>query len=214
MRLNPSLNLSCGASLRPLSHPLLAGLLLGSVLALGACSTSAPKPAAPAASGGTAAAPAAPAAKGIQSIARLEPTKGSSVSGVVQFFPRGDGSVQVKGSVQGLAPNSVHGFHIHEKGDCSSGDGLSAGGHFNPGQQAHGKFDGAVHHAGDLPSLTADAQGTATIDFTSRSIALDRGPSGILGRGLIVHNDPDDYTTQPTGNSGARVACAVIERGA
>jgi len=74
--------------------------------------------------------------------------------------------------------------------------------------------DGAVHHAGDLPSLTADAQGTATIDFTSRSIALDRGTSGILGRGLIVHNDPDDYTTQPTGNSGARVACAVIERGA
>ncbi|GGH53806.1 hypothetical protein GCM10010975_09750 [Comamonas phosphati] len=211
MRLNPSLNHSSGASPRPLSHPLLSGLLLASVLALGACSTSAPKPAAPASGGGTA---AAPAAKGIQSIARLEPTKGSSVNGVVQFFPRGDGSVQVKGTVQGLAPNSVHGFHIHEKGDCSSGDGLSAGGHFNPGQQAHGKFDGAVHHAGDLPSLTADSQGTASIDFTSRSIALDRGNSGILGRGLIVHNDPDDYTTQPTGNSGARVACAVIERGA
>lgn len=213
MRLNPSLKLSTGTSSRPLSSPLLVGLLLGSVLALGACSTSAPKPSAPA-SDVSAAAPATAAGKGVQAIARLEPTKGSLVNGVVQFFPRGDGSVQVKGTIQGLAPNSVHGFHIHEKGDCSSGDGLSAGGHFNPGQQAHGKFDGAVHHAGDLPSLTADAQGTATIDFTSRSIALDRGNSGILGRGLIVHHDPDDYTTQPTGNSGARVACAVIERGA
>lgn len=210
MRLNPSLTSSRGASPRPL----LAGLLLGSVLALAACSTSAPKPAGSASGDGMAATRGASGGKGVQAIARLEPTKGSSVNGVVQFFPRGDGSVQVKGTVRGLAPNSVHGFHIHEKGDCSSGDGLSAGGHFNPGQQAHGKFDGAVHHAGDLPSLTADAQGTATIDFTSRSIALDRGTSGILGRGLIVHNDPDDYTTQPTGNSGARVACAVIERGA
>ena len=135
--------------------------------------------------------------------------------GGLQFFPLAEGGIRVQGRVEGLAPNSEHGFHIHEKGDCSSGDGLSAGGHFNPAQQAHGKFnDSKAHHAGDLPSLDADPQGVATIDFVSKELTLDRGSNGILGRGLIVHNDPDDYTTQPTGNSGARLACAVIERGA
>lgn len=153
--------------------------------------------------------------KGIQSIARLEATKGSQVSGIVQFFPQADGSIRIQGRVQGLAPNSEHGFHVHEKGDCSSGDGLSAGGHFNPSQQAHGKFgDSKAHHLGDLPSLEADNQGVAIIDFVSKELKLDRGSHGVLGRALIVHKDPDDYTTQPTGNSGARLACAVIERGA
>ena len=92
-------------------------------------------------------------------------------------------------------------------------DGLSAGGHFNPTGQAHGRFDSSTHHTGDLPSLRSDAQGMASIDFVSRGLALDQGPNSVVGRGLIVHKDPDDYTTQPTGNSGARLACAVITRG-
>lgn len=192
------------------SRPVWMGLSLAATLSLTACSTTAPvesaKPETAAAS---------TVHKGVQSIARLEATKGSSVTGTVQFFPLAEGGVRVQGRVEGLAPNSEHGFHIHEKGDCSSGDGLSAGGHFNPAQQAHGKFnDSKAHHAGDLPSLDADPQGVATIDFVSKELTLDRGSNGILGRGLIVHNDPDDYTTQPTGNSGARLACAVIERGA
>lgn len=186
------------------------GLSLVAALSLAACSTTAPAELAKAEPAATTA-----AHKGVQSIARLEATKGSSVTGTVQFFPLAEGGVRVQGRVQGLAPNSEHGFHIHEKGDCSSGDGLSAGGHFNPAQQAHGKFNGdKAHHVGDLPSLDADSQGVATIDFVSKTFTLDRGSNGILGRGLIVHNDPDDYTTQPTGNSGARLACAVIERGA
>lgn len=161
------------------------------------------------------AASTAGAGKSVQSIARLEATKGSSVSGTVQFFPLTEGGVRIQGRVEGLAPNTEHGFHIHEKGDCSSGDGLSAGGHFNPTQQAHGKFNASQpHHLGDLPSLDADPQGVAIIDFVSKDLALNRGANGILGRSLIVHNDPDDFTTQPTGNSGARLACAVIERGA
>ncbi|PIG09048.1 superoxide dismutase family protein [Comamonas sp. 26] len=193
------------------SHPVCTGLMLAAALALTACSTS-----------GNMASPASSApvadksqSKGVQSIARLESTKGSQVTGTLQFFPLAEGGIRVQGRVEGLAPNSEHGFHIHEKGDCSSGDGLSAGGHFNPAQQAHGKFgDSKAHHLGDLPSLDADTQGVATIDFVSKNLTLDRGSNGILGRSLIVHNDPDDYTTQPTGNSGARLACAVIERGA
>ena len=151
---------------------------------------------------------------GPSATAQLKPTTGNTTSGTVQFVQKGK-QVQVSAMVNGLKPGAVHGFHIHEKGDCSSGDGLSAGGHFNPTQQAHGKpgANGA-HHLGDLLSLDADPQGVATFDFVHKDIALDRGSNGILGRGLIVHNDPDDYTTQPTGNSGARLACAVIERGA
>lgn len=193
------------------SYPLCMGLTLAATLALTACSTS---------GNTTSTSSSAPAtvsgqSKGVQSIARLESTKGSQVTGTLQFFPLAEGGIRVQGRVEGLAPNTEHGFHIHEKGDCSSGDGLSAGGHFNPAQQAHGKFgDSKPHHLGDLPSLDADPQGVATIDFVSKNLALNRPHNGILGRSLIVHNDPDDYTTQPTGNSGARLACAVIERGA
>ena len=151
---------------------------------------------------------------GPSAMAKLEPTRGNTAAGTVTFVQSGE-VVKVSGSISGLKPGAEHGFHIHEKGDCSSGDGLSAGGHFNPAQQAHGKFgDSKAHHLGDLPSLDADTQGVATIDFVSKNLTLDRGSNGILGRSLIVHNDPDDYTTQPTGNSGARLACAVIERGA
>ena len=195
------------------SRPVWTGLALAATLVLTACST-ASNTAAPT-STASSAEPAAARSKGVQSIARLASTKGSQVTGTLQFFPLAEGGVRVQGRVEGLAPNSEHGFHIHEKGDCSSGDGLSAGGHFNPAQQAHGKFgDSKAHHLGDLPSLDADTQGVATIDFVSKNLTLDRGSNGILGRSLIVHNDPDDYTTQPTGNSGARLACAVIERGA
>lgn len=195
------------------SRPAWAGLTIVASLAMTACSTTS-NTAVPSPSSSEAA-PAASPGKGVQSIARLEATKGSQVTGTVQFFPQADGSVRVKGRVEGLAPNTEHGFHVHEKGDCSSGDGLSAGGHFNPGQQAHGKFnDSKANHIGDLPSLDADTQGVAVVDFVSKELKLDRGSNGVLGRSLIVHNDPDDYTTQPTGNSGARLACAVIERGA
>jgi Cu-Zn family superoxide dismutase len=113
------------------------------------------------------------------------------------MFHQEEGGVFMHARLSGLTPGQEHGFHIHEKGDCSSGDGLSAGGHFNPAGKPHGPQD-AEHHAGDLPALKADANGKADLR--------------IVGRGLIVHAQPDDYRTQPTGNSGARVACAVIAR--
>jgi Cu-Zn family superoxide dismutase len=140
--------------------------------------------------------------------ATLQPTRGNAVSGALQFRQTASG-LRVTGEVRGLTPGQEVGFHVHEKGDCSSGDGMSAGGHFNPGGLAHGRHGAAVHHAGDLPSLKADASGVARIDFETRSIALG-GATDIVGKGLIVHRDPDDYTTQPTGNAGPRLACAVI----
>jgi Cu-Zn family superoxide dismutase len=98
----------------------------------------------------------------------------------------------------------------HEKGDCSSGDGLSAGGHFNPGGKPHGHHGMGEHHTGDLPSLKADASGVAAIHFESRTIRVGGSANDIVGKGLIVHRDPDDFKTQPTGNAGPRLACAVI----
>ncbi|MDF1486602.1 superoxide dismutase family protein [Ramlibacter sp. H39-3-26] len=149
---------------------------------------------------------------GPRATARLEPTRGSSVSGTVVFTQAGD-TVRVRGEIRGLQPGTEHGFHIHEKGDCSSGDGMSAGGHFNPGGQPHGRHDGAAHHVGDLPSLRADASGVAVVDFESKTLVVGSGAADAVGRGLIVHRDPDDFTTQPTGNSGPRLACAAIAKG-
>lgn len=141
----------------------------------------------------------------------LAPTTGNTASGMVHFVTAGD-RVQVKGEIRGLKPNAEHGFHVHEKGDCSSGDGMSAGGHFNPANAPHGAHGKSSHHAGDLPSLRANAAGVATFSFESSSIAVGSGAKDVIGKGLIVHRDPDDYTTQPTGNAGPRLACAVIRR--
>jgi Cu-Zn family superoxide dismutase len=141
--------------------------------------------------------------------AQLQATKGNTTTGSVRFVQSGD-VVKVSGEITGLKPGAEHGFHIHEKGDCSSGDGMSAGGHFNPGGKSHGHHGMGEHHTGDLPSLKADANGVAKFSFESRTIHVGSTDNNIVGRGLIVHRDPDDYKTQPTGNAGPRLACAVI----
>ena len=148
---------------------------------------------------------------GPSATAQLTATSGNTVSGSLQFTQL-PGRVRISGEVRGLRPNTVHGFHIHEKGDCSSGDGMSTGGHFNPDGHAHGAATGAMHHAGDLPSLQADASGTAQFRYETAELTVGSGPHDVVGHGLIVHKDADDFTTQPTGNSGARLACAVITR--
>ena len=144
-------------------------------------------------------------------VARLMPTQGNTTTGEVRFTTLG-AKVFVEVQVSGLKPGAEHGFHVHEKGDCSSGDGMSTGGHFNPLGHAHGAHGHGVHHAGDLPSLVADAQGHASLRFESATISVGTGATDVVGRGLIVHRDPDDFKTQPTGNAGPRWACAVIQR--
>jgi Cu-Zn family superoxide dismutase len=149
---------------------------------------------------------------GAKAVAKLAPTKGNSVSGTVTFEQRGS-AVRVSGTISGLKPGAEHGFHVHDKGDCSSGDGMSAGGHFNPLATSHGHYGAAEHHAGDMPSLRADAGGNAAFSFEASGIAVGSGATDIVGRGLIVHRDPDDYKSQPAGNAGPRLACAVIAGG-
>ena len=148
---------------------------------------------------------------GPRASAQLQSTIGNSTSGSVNFVQTGT-KVLVSGEVRGLKPNAEHGFHVHEKGDCSSGDGMSTGGHFNPSGAPQGNHGSGMHHTGDLPSLKADAGGVARFSFESSTIAVGSGITNVVGKGLIVHRDPDDYKTQPTGNAGPRLACAIINR--
>jgi Cu-Zn family superoxide dismutase len=138
----------------------------------------------------------------------LHGTKGNEVSGVVRFDAV-EGGVKVTADVEGLAPNSKHGFHIHEYGDCSAGGATSAGGHYNPEDHPHALPPKTPRHAGDLGNLEADASGKAHFEMTVEGISIAGENDPILGRGVIVHEKADDGS-QPAGNAGARVACGVI----
>ena len=148
----------------------------------------------------------------LRATAQLQPTKGNKTFGEATFEQAGD-RVHVVVYVQGLKPGQEHGLHIHEVGDCSSGDGMSTKGHFNPLGKPHARHDVGERHAGDLPSLKPGKDGRAKVDVMLDVITIGSGATNIVGRGLIVHADPDDFKTQPTGNAGARIACGVIRPG-
>ncbi|VWX61997.1 Superoxide dismutase (Cu-Zn) [Burkholderiales bacterium 8X] len=127
-------------------------------------------------------------------------------------FTAMDHGVRVAGEVRGLPPGTEHGFHIHEKGDCGD-NGNASGGHFNPAGGTHGKFAAPGSHAGELPSLVADATGAARFSVEVHSISLTEGAANnVVGRALVVHRDRDDFSSQPAGNSGPRIACALIAK--
>jgi superoxide dismutase, Cu-Zn family len=99
---------------------------------------------------------------------------------------------------------------VHEKGDCSAPDAASAGGHFNPTGQPHAAREAPARHLGDLGNVEADASGKVQIKLVDPKLRLD-GPESIVGKAIIIHEKADDYTTQPTGNAGGRVACGVVK---
>jgi superoxide dismutase, Cu-Zn family len=137
----------------------------------------------------------------------LSPTKGNNVSGTVTFTKVKEG-IKVVADVQGLTKGK-HGFHIHDKGDCSAPDGSSAGGHFNPQGMKHNGPPDMERHAGDLGNLEANAAGKAHYEYVDLMISFE-GTNSIIGKSIIVHEKADDFVTQPTGNSGGRMACGVI----
>jgi Cu-Zn family superoxide dismutase len=192
------------------------------VLALAACNSS-PPPSAPtdaAAPGSTVASEAmTPPIAGTPANADqnapeaqvvLKPTQGHSAAGTLSLRAEA-GGVRISGEITGLKPGSEHGFHVHENGDCSAPDATSAGGHFNPTGQPHGKMGTGAHHAGDMPNQRANAEGVADVDMVVSGISLDPdSDKNVVGRALIVHQQPDDYKSQPSGNAGPRIACGVI----
>jgi len=141
--------------------------------------------------------------------AELSGAEGSAVRGSVTFRAAG-GRVQVHAEVENV-PAGVHGFHLHEKGDCSAADFTSAGGHFNPAGVAHGAPDAEPHHAGDFGNITVGEDGKGSLELESNELTLDDGPTGVVGRAIILHAGEDDLHSQPTGNAGARLACGVVK---
>lgn len=140
--------------------------------------------------------------------ASLEARSASRVTGVVSFRETPAGT-EVAYDLRGFPGAGQHGFHLHEKGDCSAPDGSSAGGHWNPGGHDHGDRH-EDSHAGDLGNIAADRQGRAQGSFVVNKFSITGEPS-ILGRSVIVHAQPDDLKSQPAGNSGPRIACGVVQ---
>ncbi len=188
-------------------HALLSAAI---VIAASACSTSPSTKSAPAA-----AQPMPPMAAGTSTAksakAVLAPASGSLVSGTLMLMPMA-GGVHIMGELGGLTGGKTNAIHVHEKGDCSAADATSAGGHFNPASSAHGRAGTPVHHAGDMDNLVVGSNGVAKVDIHLDGVTLGGGAANdIANRAIVVHAAPDDYTSQPAGNAGARVACGVIK---
>lgn len=131
-----------------------------------------------------------------------------SLNGNVSFEKVKDG-IRVSGHFSGLKPNSTHGFHVHEKGECKGPDYSSAGGHFNPENRMHGSPNSESSHVGDLGNLVADANGMASIDEV---VPHDKAKdfSMMSGKAVIIHSGKDDLRSQPSGDAGDQIACGVI----
>ena len=144
----------------------------------------------------------------------IEPTTGNTASGVLLLTQDDDDSVTVTGRLGGLPAGESLGFHVHEMADCSAPDASSAGEHFNPTGEPHGDPDSDRSHLGDMPNITANDQGVADTTFVKPDTRL-RGDSTALqrpgGLALMVHADRDDQRTDPSGNSGERIACGVVQ---
>ena len=142
---------------------------------------------------------------------KLTPKSESKTQGELHLVLKGE-EVLLKGKITGLTPNSIHGFHVHEKGDCSSKDGKSAGGHFNPNKANHGGPHMNEHHAGDLGNIRANDKGEAIIDKKYSFISLRKGSKeSVLNKAIIIHSGRDDLKSRPSGDAGKRIACGVIK---
>ncbi|MCA9581667.1 MAG: superoxide dismutase family protein [Myxococcales bacterium] len=147
--------------------------------------------------------------QGIASAA-MEPTRGNSAKGTV-VFTKTDEGVRVVARLGGLEPRSAHGFHVHEKGDCSAPDATSAGGHYNPNDHDHALPTQKERHMGDMGNLMANGEGIVAFEHTFENLSLE-GEHSIINRAVIVH-EKRDKGTEPTGDAGSRIACGVIQSG-
>jgi Cu-Zn family superoxide dismutase len=187
-------------------------LALTLLLPVSICTAATPPPAPGGAATNAPVNAAAVAAPRTSAKASLTPAAGSTVKGDLMLSNEGT-AVSIRGEITGLTPGKEHGFHVHEVGECSGPDFKSAGEHFNPTKDPHGGPKSSSRHLGDIPNVKADENGRATVDVSVKGATLvdkDGGPNQILGKAIVVHAMPDDYKTQPSGGSGARIACGVI----
>lgn len=139
----------------------------------------------------------------------LKSAAGAKIKGIIHFTEE-DGKMKIETLVDGLKAGP-HGFHIHETGDCSKADFTSAGGHFNPTHGEHGSMSSAKKHVGDLGNLIANNKKKANTTIIVEGMTMKPGADSIIGKAVVIHKDKDDLKSQPAGNSGARIACGVIE---
>lgn len=139
----------------------------------------------------------------------LKAAAGEKLKGLVEFTET-ERQMRIHVKAEGLKPG-LHGFHIHDKGDCSSADFNSAGPHFNPANVQHGSPETAPQHGGDLGNILADKTGKVNVEIVVKQLTLGETPFKISGKSVIIHHDQDDFKTQPTGNAGKRIGCGVIE---
>lgn len=143
----------------------------------------------------------------------LQAVSNSKLSGNVVFTEE-NGEVSMTAIISGLSEGS-HAIHLHEKGDCSAADGSSAGGHWNPTNEKHGKWGSSDgYHKGDIGNFEVDANGNGTVNMSTDEWCIGCGDEkkNILGKAVIVHDGVDDYTSQPSGAAGTRVGCGVIKK--
>lgn len=144
-----------------------------------------------------------------QATAAISSASGSEVTGTAVFKQSGD-SITLTVEIQNATPG-LHAVHIHEKGDCSSPDGKSAGGHWNPTEVAHGEWGEGEFHLGDIGNMTVGDDGAGKIELTTDQWEMGTGSiRDIVGKGIIVHAGADDFTSQPSGAAGARIGCGAI----
>lgn len=144
-------------------------------------------------------------------IVQMEPRSNSNVSGTIKFVEE-NGKVTMTAELNGL-DEGMHAIHLHENADCSAKDATSAGGHWNPTFEDHGKWgDADGYHRGDIGNFDANADGEGSITFTTSEwcIGCEDEKKNILNKAVIVHSGADDFVSQPSGDAGARVGCAVI----
>nr|WP_038596910.1 superoxide dismutase family protein [Dokdonia sp. MED134] len=142
---------------------------------------------------------------------KLEPKSDSKASGSV-VFKEEDGVVKFTAVIGGL-DEGMHAIHIHDKADCSSADGKSTGGHWNPTNEQHGKWGAAEgYHKGDIGNFPADENGNGTITMSTDQWCIGCGDpkKDVVGKAIIVHQGTDDFTSQPSGAAGARISCGGI----
>jgi len=147
-----------------------------------------------------------------RAIVNMSATNSSGLSGNVLFEETADGMIMMTANIEGISPGA-HAIHIHETGDCSAPDGTSAGGHWNPTNEDHGVWGGAHFHRGDIGNIVADSSNKGTITRTTDLWCIDCGDAtkNVIGKAIIIHQGPDDFSSQPSGAAGPRIGCGVIE---
>ena len=146
--------------------------------------------------------------RGAMATATLNPSEGQTAKGTVHFHDVGDGTTEVVVDLTGVPPGE-HGFHVHDKGDCGN-NGANAGPHFDPTHMVHGDPQAQSHHAGDFGNVTANANGEVHTRFETHSVTVKEGMLSVVGHAVVLHGNPDDLVSQPSGNAGPRIACGVV----